>query len=86
MIRKPPELPKFENLDPELERYLREVNEFHEEVYNKLRYLDLGELGIYAGTAVPAASLGQDGDLYVRVNGASSSLYQNINGTWTINS
>jgi len=85
-LRRPPEIPL--NLGvleeaPQLKEYLNELEIWTQEVWSKLKFLDIGDLAVTAGIGVPTG--GQDGDWYYRVNGANTSVYQNINGTWTLN-
>lgn len=49
-------------------------------------FIRLGPLRIYAGQGVPSASLGANGDLYIRQDGAAGAntkIYSRDAGVWT---
>lgn len=49
-------------------------------------FLRLGPLRVYAGQGVPSASLGANGDLYIRQDGTAggnNKIYSKDAGTWT---
>jgi hypothetical protein len=79
-IPRPPELPGIERTSDPRSVYLIAVNDWLFDVYNKLKFIDLGNLKITSSDAVPTG--GEDGDLHVRVAGASTALYLNKNGSW----
>jgi len=81
MIGKPPTPPKTDALDPAIQDYFVKLNEWLFNVYNKLIFIDLGNVKLTSSAS--AASGGEDGDIHVRVNGASTALYLNINGVWS---
>ena len=85
-LRRPPEIPL--NLGvleeaPQVKEYLNQLEIWTQEVWSKLKFLDIGDLAVTAGTTVPTG--GQDGDFYYRVAGANTAIWQNINGTWAVN-
>lgn len=83
MIKTPPKLPysALMALPREVYDYLGELGKWTDDVYNTLKNLDIGAVKIATGEAAPTG--GEDGDLYIRVAGASTKLYLNINGTFS---
>ncbi len=85
-FRRPPETPigiAILEEAPQLKEYLQELEIWTQEVWSKLKFLEIGDLAITAGTGVPTG--GQDGDFFFRVAGANTAIWQNIDGTWTVN-
>lgn len=83
MLSKPPLLPPLNDDNSQISHYLRELESWSQEVYSRIRFFNIGDVAITAGTGVPSG--GQDGDWYFRVAGANTTVYQNINGVWTEN-
>lgn len=79
MIPEPPRL-MLTNASPEVREQFKLIDLWMRQVYNSLKELDI-EVKISSGASAPTG--GQDGDLYVRKNGASTQLYLNINGTFS---
>jgi len=81
MIPSPPQVPQINGIDPQLFYYLQQVNEYLTSLYAILKDFDIGKVKISSGSGAPSG--GNDGDLYIRVAGASTQLYLNINGTFS---
>lgn len=81
MIPEPPALPQLSGLPPEVQKYFKTLDQWARGVYTTLQKIDIGEIKLSSGTAAPTG--GEDGDLYIRVAGASTKLYLNINGTFS---
>lgn len=80
-LRRPPDIPTSQVLSRELKDFFDHLNLWMSDVYNKLDKQDLKN--IVFTTSASAPSGGKDGDIHVRVNGASTALYININGSWS---
>jgi DNA-binding beta-propeller fold protein YncE len=80
-IGRPPDLPGLEGVPDPTAEYLIRVNDWLFDVYNKLKFIDLGNVKLTSSDAVPTG--GEDGDMHVRVAAASTALYININGSWS---
>lgn len=85
-LAQPPKLPALEELPFEIRDYLRQSHDFLVSIYKILKTINIDDTGLYTGDTIPPTTLGQDGDLYVRKDGANTSLWQNVNGAWIINS
>ena len=81
MIPEPPSLPQLTGLSPQVQNYFKKVDAWIKVVYSTLSKMDIGQIKISSGEDAPTG--GDDGDLYVRVSGASTKLYLNINGTFS---
>jgi len=81
MIQEPPTIPPTHGLPPEVQNYFRKLDSWMRTVYQTLSQIDIGQVKISSGADVPTG--GDDGDLYIRVAGASTKLYLNINGTFS---
>lgn len=82
-ITKPPSLPEIPSLSLELRLYLESVDRYLNDIYTNYRLIQTGQVGITTSEADPVVGTGQDGDLHVRVDGANTALFININGVWS---
>lgn len=79
-IKAPPLLPVL-NIQSDLRDYLQAVDRFLNDIYAQVKTVTLQDIAITTSAAAPSG--GQDGDIHVRVNGASTAIYININGSWS---
>lgn len=79
-IKAPPLLQNL-NVPNDLRDYLQGVDRFLNDVYAQLKSVTMQDIAITTSAAAPSG--GQDGDIHVRVNGASTAIYININGSWS---
>lgn len=80
-LRKFPDLPPLSDVPVGLQGYLGELHKFFSDVYLKLKFQDLKNITFTTTDAAPIG--GKDGDIHVRVDGANTALYININGSWS---
>lgn len=80
-LRQPPRIPSEQLIAVELRPFFVELDKWMNDVYSKLRFIDLKDSSFSTSTTAPSG--GQDGDLHVRKSGASTALYINKNGTWS---
>jgi len=68
--------------DEERQEYLNRLTDYLLDIYSNIgKQINIGSTKIEVGTGVPTG--GNDGDVFVRVAGASTALYLNINGTYS---
>lgn len=80
-MRKYPELPNDVNIPQGLRGYFDELHKFLQDVFTKLNYQELKNINFTTSAAAPTG--GKDGDFHIRVNGANTKIYLNINGSWS---
>lgn len=86
ILARPPVLPQLSELDDESRDYFIKLSQWADDVYEKLVYQNMGDVQFSASDEAPTSVNlpdGKDGDMHIRVDGASTALYQNVNGVWT---
>jgi hypothetical protein len=61
--------------------FFYELEKWMQDVYFKLKNQDFQDVTFTTTTAAPTG--GKDGDMHIRVSGATTALYINKNGSWS---
>lgn len=83
MIKAPPKKPVFTSLSQDVQLYLDNIDRYLHDLYTNFRLVQTGQVNITTSDAAPAVGIGNDGDVHIRVDGANTAIYLNINGVWS---
>jgi len=79
MLEQPPATPRMTK-DKDLDAYLIDLDRWLSKIYKIVSLINLQDSSFTTSDGVPTG--GNDGDLYIRKDGANTALYQNVNGVW----